>query len=238
MNESILNLVDRGDTKTPAALCVDVIADFVCPWCYIGKRRLDEALASVFGPVQVNWHPFQLNPDMPDGGLAFDDYLRQKFGDPEALRPAMGQLTRLGAAEEISFRFDLIERVPNTRPAHRLMKLAETQGRQSSLADALYHAFFSEGRDIGEREVLLSIASAAGLGSDAAAECLDDERIDRIVLAEEAQARKAGVTGVPDFMVNKRLFVVGAQSEATLLGAFDRAMFGAESDLPVSDTIH
>lgn len=238
MKESILELVNRTETQAPAALRVDVIADFVCPWCYIGKHRLDEALASVLGPVQVAWHPFQLNPDMPDDGMLLEDYLRDKFGEPEALQPALDQLTRLGAAEGLELAFDRIVRVPNTRAAHRLMKLAEIEGRQSELADGLFRAFFGEGRDIGRHDVLVELAREAGLTPETAAQYLDDERIDRIVLAEEAQARKAGVTGVPDYMINKRLFVIGAQSEATLLGAFDRAMFGEDSDLTVSDTLH
>lgn len=238
MKESILDLVNRTATQTPASLRIDVIADFVCPWSYIGKQRLDEALASVFGPVQVSWHPFQLNPDMPEDGMAFEEYLRSKFGDPEALEPALEQLTRLGAAQGLELRFDRIQRVPSTRAAHRLMKLAESEGRQSELAAQLYRAFFTGGEDIGRRDVLLEIARRAGLPGEAAVRQLDDETADRIVLAEEAEARKAGVTGVPDFMINKRLFVVGAQSTATLLDAFDRAMFGEDSDLPVSGTVH
>lgn len=238
MKESILELVDRTETQAPAALRVDVIADFVCPWSYIGKHRLDEALGSVLGPVRVAWHPFQLNPEMPEDGMALADYLREKFGEPEALQPALDQLTRLAAAEGLELAFDRIGRVPNTRAAHRLMKLAEIEGRQDELADRLYRAFFTAGRDIGRHDVLVELARDAGLTPETAAQYLDDERIDRIVLAEEAQARKAGVTGVPDYMINKRLFVVGAQSEATLLGAFDRAMFGEDSDLTVSDTLH
>ena len=217
---------------------MDVIADFVCPWCYIGKRRLDEALASVYGPVQINWHPFRLNPDMPAEGMAFEDYLRHKFGDPEALTPAMDQLKGLGAAAGLDLRFERIRRVPSTLPAHRLMKLAEAEGRAGELAEALYRAFFTDGRDIGNRDVLLSLAGDVGLDAAAADSHLEERRIEQIVLAEEAQARGAGVTGVPDFMVNKRLFVVGAQSESTLLGVFDRALFGEESERPVSDTIH
>ncbi len=238
MKESILELVNRTETQAPAALRVDVIADFVCPWCYIGKHRLDEALGSVLGPVQIAWHPFQLNPDMPADGMQLQDYLREKFGEPEALQPALTQLTRLGAAEGLELAFERIARVPNTRAAHRLMKLAQIEGRQNELAGGLFRAFFGEGRDIGRHEVLVDLARQADLTPETAAQYLDDERIDRIVQAEEAQARKAGVTGVPDYMINKRLFVIGAQSEATLLGAFDRAMFGEDSDLIVSDTRH
>jgi len=240
MKESILELVNRtqAQTQAQAALRVDVIADFICPWSYIGKHRLDVALASVLGPVHVAWHPFQLNPDMPEDGMALEDYLRDKFGEPEALQPALDQLTRLAAAEGLELAFDRIARVPNTRAAHRLMKLAEIEGRQNELAERLYRAFFAEGRDIGRHDVLAEVAREAGLTPETAAQYLEDERIDRIVQAEEAQARKAGVTGVPDYMINKRLFVVGAQSEATLLGAFDRAMFGEDSDLTLSDTLH
>lgn len=238
MKDSILDLVSRTEARVPTALNIDVIADFVCPWCYIGKRRLEQALTSVHGPVEITWHPFQLNPDMPPEGMAFDDYLRAKFGDPAALVPAMDQLTRLGAAEGLELRFDRIARVPNSRAAHRLMKLAETRGLQSHLAEQLYRAFLVEGEDIGRTESLVEIAERAGLPGDEASQFLEDQRIGRIVQAEEAQARKAGVTGVPDFMINKRLFVVGAQSQATLLGAIDRALFGEDSDLTISDTVH
>jgi predicted DsbA family dithiol-disulfide isomerase len=238
MNESILDLVNRVEPQAAAALRIDVFADFVCPWSFIGQHRLDEALASVFGPVQVSWHPFQLNPDMPDEGMALEEYLRVKFGDPENLQPALDQLTRLGASEGLDLRFDRIERVPSTRPAHGLMKLAETEGCQADLAEHLYRAFFTEGEDLGRRDVLVEIARRVGLPRDATERQLDDQRVDRIVLAEETEARKAGVKGVPDFMINKRLFVVGAQSQATLLAAFDRAMFGEDSDRPVSGTVH
>lgn len=238
MSESILNLVNPQRSAPPASLQIDVIADFVCPWSRLGKQRMDAALASVYGPVEVTWYPFQLNPEMPAGGLGLDEYLTSKFGGREAVAPALAQLTATARADGIDFDFDRISRVPNTVDAHRLMKLAAGSETQSRLAAELYDGFFDRGLDIGNRDVLMELAATAGLERERIARTLDDERTREGVLAAEAQARKAGVTGTPNFLVNKRLFVVGAQSTDTLLSAFDRAMFGEESDQPVSETVH
>jgi len=224
---------------SPATLQVDVIADLVCPWCFLGKKRLDDALAAVHGPSVVTWFPFQLNPDMPEEGMPFEDYLASKFGDPEMLRPGIEELVAAGKAEGIDFRFDLISRIPNTLKAHQLMKFAEMKGIDTStLAERLLQGFFSQGLDLSDRDVLAVLGSDAGLGSMEILAALEDRRTRAIALAQEAQVRQSGVTGVPDFLVNKRLFVVGAQRTDNLVAVFDRAMFGAESDLEVSDTVH
>ena len=224
---------------SPATLQVDVIADLICPWCYLGKRRLDDALAAVRGPSIVSWFPFQLNPAMPQDGMPFEDYLASRFGDPGTLGPGIEALTRAGRAEGIDFRFDLIRRVPNTLNAHRLMHLAEQAGADASrLAEHLLSGFFVQGLDIADPDVLAVLGSQVGLESKAVLNALEDEPSRRIVLAREAQVRQSGVTGVPDFLVNKRLFVVGAQPTERLVTVFDRAMFGDESDLGVSPTVH
>lgn len=223
----------------PQALQVDVIADLICPWSYLGKRRLDSALSSVLGPSVVTWYPFQINPTMPDGGQPLEDYLRSRFGDPEKLQSAMAELTSVGQHEGVEFRFDKLKVVPNTLNAHRLMKLAEQEGMNvSALAETLFRGFFEEGQDIADRDVLIEIAGRNGLGATEVNHTLDDDKTRQIVVSQEAQVRQSGVTGVPDFLVNKRLFVVGAQSRENLVGVFDRVMFGEESDLPVSATIH
>lgn len=232
------------DLVTPAAgrkavLQVDVIADLICPWSYMGKRRLDDALAAVHGPSVVTWYPFQINPTMPAAGQPFDEYLAAKFGNAEKLGPAMDELTTAGRAEGIEFRFDKLKVVPNTLDAHRLMKLAENQQVDTSLlAENIFSSFFQKGLDIADRDVLIDIGARYGLTSAAINETLDNDHSRRVVISQEAQVRQSGVTGVPDFLVNKRLFVVGAQSTASLVDVFDRVMFGAESDLEVSPTVH
>ncbi|MDH4107744.1 MAG: DsbA family oxidoreductase [Gammaproteobacteria bacterium] len=224
---------------SPATLQVDVIADLICPWSYLGKRRLDDALTRVLGPVLVSWYPFQLNPDMPASGMDFDEYLRAKFGEREMIEPGLQQLAAAGRAVGIDFRFDRIRRVPNTLNAHRLMKLAEEQGADTTgLAESILRAFFTDGLDVSEHDVLLALAARAGLVPKDVDAALEDDLSKQLVLSQEAQVRKGGVSGVPDFLVNKRLFVMGAQSTEILLNVFDRAMFGAESDLEVSPTLH
>ena len=228
-----------GSGAPLATLQVDVIADLVCPWSYLGKRRLDDALLSVHGPSEVSWYPFQLNPEIPEQGLPLDEYITSKFGDRATVEPVLRELEALGRAEGIDFRFDKIKRVPNSVNAHRLMKLAETQGIDAPmLAGKMYRGFFEEGWDISDRDVLTQIGTETGLRAADIGKTLDDDLSRRVVLSQEAQVRQSGVTGVPGFLVNKRLFVIGAQSTDDLVNVFDRAMFGEESDLPVSPIVH
>lgn len=239
IDSGIVKIGHSEDGASLATLHVDVIADLVCPWCFLGKRRLDEALNAVHGPSVVSWYPFQLNPEMPAEGMTLDDYVSAKFGDPEALRPAIDQLVAVGQTEGIDFRFDRIRRVPNTLNAHRVLKLAEDRHCDTSaLAESLLGAFFEQGLDISDRDLLVALGERAGLSAGDVSAALDDEVNRQIVLSQEAQVRQGGVTGVPNFLVNKRLFVVGAQNTDVLVKVFDRAMFGAESDQPVSPTVH
>ena len=225
--------------RSPATLQVDIIADLICPWCFLGKKRLDDALGAVHGPSVITWFPFQLNPGMPVEGMQFEDYLASKFGDPEMLQPGLAELTAAGKAEGIDFRFDLISHVPNTLNAHRIMNLAEQIGADTStLAEKILGGFFSQGLDISDRDVLVQLGDEAGLGSSEILTTLEDDKSKSIVLSQEAQVRRSGVTGVPDFLINKRLFVVGAQKTENLVNVFDRVMFGEESDQPVSPTVH
>ena len=232
----IAKISPDGRAGSPATLQV---GDHVCPWCFIGKKRLDDALGAVHGPSVVTWYPFQLNPGMPAEGMPFEAYLASKFGDPDKLRPGIEQLTADGRAEGVDFRFDLITQVPNTLNAHRLMNFAERQGADTSvLAENILAGFFGQGLDISDRDVLAVIGNGVGLGSREILSALEDDRSRDIVLAQEAQVRRSGVTGVPDFLVNKRLFVVGAQRTENLVSVFDRVMFGDESDTPVSPVVH
>ena len=239
INPNVAKISGKDDAASPAMLQVDIIADLVCPWCYLGKRRLDDALLAVHGPSVVSWYPFQLNPAMPEAGMGFSEYLAARFGDPETLQPALAHLTAAGAAEGIRFRFDRITHIPNTLNAHRVMKLAEREGiNASGLAEDILRGFFEDGLDISKRDVLVDIGDRSGLSSTSINRTLDDEASRQSVLSQEAQVRRSGVTGVPDFLINKRLFVIGAQSTESLVNVFDRAMFGEESALPVSATVH
>ncbi|MDH4074070.1 MAG: DsbA family oxidoreductase [Gammaproteobacteria bacterium] len=235
----IAKITPDGLATSPAILQVDVIADLVCPWCYLGKKRLDDALSAVHGPSVVSWLPFQLNPEMPPEGMPFEEYLASRFGDPVRLEPAMAGLAAAARGEGVDLRFDLISRVPNTLNAHRLMHFAGTRGVDTpALAGRLLAGFFGQGLDISDPDVLAVLGSESGLGSMEIMAELEDEHSKDIVLAKEAQLRNSGVTGVPDFLVNKRLFVVGAQRTDSLVAVFDRVMFGPESDLEVSATVH
>jgi len=227
------------EAAAAATLQVEVIADLICPWCYLGKRRLADALAAVRGPSQVRWVPFQLNPAMPDEGMPLEDYLRERFGEPAALEPALAELTRRGLAEGVHFRFDRIARIPNTLNAHRLMRLAEASGANASAVDEdLMKGFFEQGLNIADQDVLAEIGQRQGMPAAGVLETLGEESGRQAVLSQEAQVRQTGVSGVPDFLVNRRLLVVGAQSTATLIDVFDRAMFGDDSNYPVSETVH
>jgi predicted DsbA family dithiol-disulfide isomerase len=239
INPNVAKGSGKHDAASPAMLQVDIISDLVCPWCYLGKRRLDDALLAVRGPSVVNWYPFQLNPAMPEAGMGFEEYLASRFGDPEALRPALARLTATGATEGINFRFDRISHIPNTLNAHRVMRLAETEGIPApGIAESIMRGFFEDGLNISNRDVLLELGGRSGLSETVINKTLDDDVTRRTVLSQEAQVRRSGVTGVPDFLINKRLFVIGAQSTESLVNVFDRAMFGQESDLPVSATLH
>jgi predicted DsbA family dithiol-disulfide isomerase len=222
-----------------ATLRVDVIADLACPWSFLGKKRLDKALAAVRGPSHVTWYPFQINPTMPDVGMPIDEYIAGRFGDRDKLQPAIDELVSIGREQGIDFRFDRITHVPNTLNAHRLMNLAEQQSADtSSLADKILEGFFAHGLDISNPDVLGELGAGAGLGRNDILTTLEDERSRNIVLSQEAQVRQSGVTGVPDFLINKRLFVMGPQHTEDLVRVFDRAMFGEFSDSPVSPVIH
>ena len=240
MRQIQTNVVARNERAASlAALHVEVIADLICPFCYLGKRRLDAALEAVRGPREVTWYPWELNPEMPDGGQTFHDYLASRFGSAEAVQPVLDGLTAEGAREGIEFRFDRIERVPNTLKAHRLMYLAELEGvDHTPLAEDLMAAFFTYGRDIGETDTLVEIGMRHGLDAAAIALAFDDEKSKQVVLTREAQVRSSGIAGVPGFLLNRRLLVVGAQDTDNMVNAFDRAMFGEGTDELVSPGLH
>ena len=204
------------------SLTVDVISDVICPWCYIGKRRLEGAIAAVEGQheVQVHWHPFQLNPTMPKEGISRKEYRTRKFGSWERSLELDAKVIAAGESEGIHFAFDKTERTPNTVDAHRLIWLADQHGCQNAVVEALFRAYFNEGRDIGNHQTLIDVVSEAGLERKVAESMLgSDEGMDVISNARELSQRHL-VTGVPFFIINNAITLSGAQEPVTFLDAF------------------
>ncbi|MDE2789481.1 MAG: DsbA family oxidoreductase [Paracoccaceae bacterium] len=191
---------------------VDVLSDPICPWCYIGKRKIDQALNLVeTGNYILNWHPFQLNPDMPKPGMDRHLYLESKFGGAESARRAYGAVKAAATECGLRMQLDRIFRTPNTLDAHRLIYWAGANGRQGELVDRLFHAYFVAGLDIGNPQVLTEIAGESGLdANDIAQRLKTEEDKDRIRILDST-FRAAGVRGVPCFLVDGRVIASGAQ---------------------------
>ena len=240
MSETLFNIVPMSDRVTPAAtLHVEVIADFVCPFSFLGKRRLDRALEAVQGPAQRSWYPFQLNPEMPPEGMPFEQYLQMRFGGRDNIEPVLEQLVVEGQADGIRFDFDRIRHVPSTLPAHQVMQAVEGRGEDTTaLAEGLMSAFFEQGLNIGEQDVLVDLAAAAGLRADETRRAIGSDLARQAVVTREAQVRSSGLNAAPGFLLNRRLLVVGAQPTDKLVNAFDRAMFGEGTDALVSPALH
>lgn len=212
----------------PQTLLIEIASDVICPWCYIGKRRLEKALASLGGEVQVRieWLPFQLNPDMPAHGVARADYRRAKFGSVEKARALDARVAQEGAGEGIAFAFDRMERTPNTVAAHQLIDLAQTQDRASPVAsgkanavvDALFRAYFEEARDIGDAAVLNEVAERCGVNGWP--EAKDQAK----VVKQEERVRELGISGVPTFIFDRKSGLSGAYPPDQLAQAIRQAV--------------
>jgi predicted DsbA family dithiol-disulfide isomerase len=210
-------------TDQREALTIDVVSDVVCPWCYLGKKRLERALAENGEATQVRWRPYQLDPTIPAGGLDRQAYMRNKFGDDGRLEQIHERLRALGAEEGIAYAFDKIERSPNTLDAHRLIRWAAEAGVQDAVVDRLFSLYFEQGRDIGDRKLLAEVARAAGMDAQSVEKRLAEGTDEREVQQEIAQAQSLGVTGVPFFIFASRFGVPGAQSAEVLTSALERA---------------
>jgi len=196
----------------PKTLLIEIASDVVCPWCYIGKRRLEKALESLQGEVdaRIEWLPFQLNPDMPAGGIARADYRRAKFGSVEKSRALDARVAQEGAGEGIAFAFDRMQRTPNTSAAHRLIDLAQRQGKGNAVVDALFRAYFEEAKDIGDVDVLKGIAGREGVTGWPETGNTGD------VKEKEERVRDLGISGVPTFIFDRASGVSGAYPPETL----------------------
>ena len=200
-------------------LTVDVVSDVMCPWCYIGKRRLDRAqvLAPDVEPV-IRWRPFQLDATIPAGGMDRQEYLDKKFGRDKATE-IYAQIKETGEAEGIPFAFDRITRSPNTINAHRLIRWAETGHQQDAVVEHLFELYFTEGEDIGELSVLLDAAREAKMDAELVEEMLATDRDVDAVKKEIELAHELGVQGVPTFIIDRTHILVGAQRAELLADA-------------------
>jgi predicted DsbA family dithiol-disulfide isomerase len=207
------------------SLTIDVVSDVVCPWCYLGKRRLEHALTLVPDvDVTVRWRPYQLDPTVPPEGMSRSDYIVKKFGSLDALDAAHQRLATFGKAEGIDYRFEEMPRAANTINAHRLVRFATEAGKQADVVERLFAANFTQGRDIGNLDTLADIAAEAGLDRAAMARRLATDEGRPEVLAEIQDAYRIGVSGVPTFILAERYGVVGAQSAEALADAIRQAV--------------
>jgi len=218
------------DSSVPS-LAVDVVSDVVCPWCYIGKRKLKRALEELARrepglEVVVRWHPFELNPDLPTEGIPRRDYLRAKFGS-DSTAEVYARVRAVGESVGIDFEFERIARQPNTRDAHRLVAWAQERGYGEAIVEALFRAYFVDGRSLADREELSAIAESAGVERFAARALLESEGLREEVESEYREAQAAGIGAVPFFIFNGRTAVSGAHDPPTLLDAIAAARAAA-----------
>ena len=205
---------------------LDIISDAICPWCYVGKRHLEQALPVLAAQglaFEVQWHPFQLNPEMPVEGVDRREYRTAKFGSWERSQELDAQLAAKGAAAGLQFRMDLQQRTPNTVAAHRTIRLAGQHGVQDAVVEALFAGYFTQGADIGDAETLARLADGAGLARDKVLEMLAGEAGRAEVLEEDMTARRSGINGVPSFTMAGHVLFSGAVPGETMVEAFAHA---------------
>lgn len=203
-------------------LMIDVVSDVVCPWCYLGQKRLDKAIAAVPDvDISVSWRPFQLDPTIPPEGMDRKAYMKAKFGDEARLRDAHARLEALGKAEGIDYAFDVITVSPNTLDAHRVIRWAGAEGAetQNRLVRDLFKTYFERGENIGDRAVLVDVARRAGMEAAVVESLLASDADSEAVANEAATASRMGVTGVPCFLFEGKYAVMGAQDVSTLTDA-------------------
>lgn len=203
-------------------ITVDILSDTICPWCYIGKRRIEAALEAVAPEVtaDLRWHPFQLNPDMPPDGMSRKRYIALKFGGTERGRTVYRNIEIAAQSSGLEINFDLISRTPNTVDSHRLLVFAQRAGAQNVVVERLFAAYFLEGRDIGDIDVLADIGEAAGLVRKKTERYLLGDTDRAAVIDSDARARQAGTSGVPHFVIDGKLAVAGAQEPQVFRNVF------------------
>ena len=203
---------------------IDVVSDVVCPWCFIGKRRLEKALAlKPEIPVEVHWHPYFLNDWIPREGMSREEYLTTKFGSPERYKGIAQRVSAAAAAEGLVYASDKMKRQPNTTDCHRLIMWADAQGKAPAMKQKLMDLYFTEGADLSDRETLVKAAADVGLDADKVRGDLAGEK-DVDAVGDEAQrAKEAGIDGVPCFIFAGKYAVSGAQAPEYLAEMIERA---------------
>jgi predicted DsbA family dithiol-disulfide isomerase len=210
--------------KRSASIQLDIYSDVICPWCYVGKARLDAALETIGTTVDVKttWKPFELNPTMPTEGIDRKEYMLKKFGTSD-ISGMQNRLSSAGAENGVQFNFAAMQRVPNTFTAHRLIWFAERKHRQHQLSEILFRNYFYEGKDIGDMAVLLLAAQEAGLDANETKRFLESSEGVEEVRKEENEGRLMGINAVPTFIVNGEIIASGAVPPAELVSAIESA---------------
>jgi predicted DsbA family dithiol-disulfide isomerase len=206
-------------------MLIEVYSDVVCPWCYIGKHRLMRALNERphLNP-EIRWMPFQLNPDMPAGGLDRTAYVNLKFGSRERALQVQAMLEQTATRDGLPINLKAIQRSPNTVDAHRLIRLASREGLADLMVDAMFNAYFVEGLDLGDRRILADLAEAIGMSGKEAARFLASDEEAAAVRSSDIAARRLGIHAVPCFIINKHYAIAGAHEPETFAPLFDLAM--------------
>lgn len=210
------------------ALRIDVISDVVCPWCFIGKRNLESALLQwrqrfpEESAPEVRWHPFQLNPHLPDSGVPRKQYLEEKFGGPQRAKEIYARVSAAGERAGIAFDFDRIEVQPNTVNPHRLLHYAQAQGKQDAMAEALFQGYFLHAANLTQDKTLADLAARAGLDRELVADYLAGDEDRELVEEQDRRARSTGVEGVPFFIFGQHYALSGAQPPEVILEVLEK----------------
>lgn len=219
-------------TTPPPALQIDVVSDVVCPWCYIGKRHLESAVSQwqaqhPDAPVNIRWHPFQLNPDLPPEGTDRKSYLEAKFGGAQRASEIYARVKAAGRNAGLELNFDGIARQPNTLAAHALIAYAQSVGngeQGDAIAERLFKAYFVDGDFIGDIDVLVQIATECGLDAEATRAVLTEAATLQQIAAQDAGVRQQGISGVPFFVFNQKVALSGAQPPEVMLDAMAKSL--------------
>jgi len=210
-----------------STVSIDVVSDVMCPWCYIGKRRLEQALEKLGDTVAVDvrWRPYQLDPTLPKEGKDRREYLEQKFGGPERAKEIYTRIEDAGRAEDLEFKFQAIKLSSNTLDAHRVIRWASSESEtvQDALVERLFLFYFMEGGNLGDHTALVDIATQAGMDGSVVAALLATDKDREAVEQEIAMAQQMGVTGVPCFIINNKYAVMGAQEADHIAQAIRQA---------------
>jgi len=225
------SLIMETKTYGKKTLKIDIISDVVCPWCYIGKRRLEKALKS-FPNIRpsIQWFPYQLDASIPETGIPRADYLNRKFGSPEKINQIYGTIFDAGKEEGLNFAFGNIKTSPNTLNAHRLIRWSASTGHQDRLVERLFELFFMEGADLGDKNILADAAGDVDMDRDLVSQLLDTDRDMVEVKAQINKTRQKGITGVPCFILGEKIGLIGAQQSDVIINTISQILSKNDSN--------